>query len=533
MITKNKAKGNGSFYKILAANYVLFTCFVLLAFFTIYQGFGLLIRKIAPVPDVAGFIEAASEAEDGGLSRLEVSRYLGQDSLAELADEEGYVIFRQGFGKDREKYSQEELSCIQEYFSDYGFLAAELPEGSEGGSYMVTGLKYGENGEASVTGYVLLDQDRNVLSGSLFPRKESFTAEEFSYLKGLDETGRKIYKQSFTDGQGRDRIMVFHFREPSFKEFQIAYESWKYIWWFFIPAYVAVAALCIYFLNRKTKKLLAPFNQAIVSMKEGRTGQLEDYEGPEEFVEIAENFVRMESRLKKSSEERRRLLADISHDLKTPVTVIRGYATALKDQMIPPEEEKIYLETIVKKTEKISELLSAFHEYSKLDHPSMKPQLERADACEVCREYLAGKYQELELNGILLEADIPEQPIFCEIDKALFYRALDNLVQNSQAYGGPDITVFFSVKEEKGQAVISLGDNGAGISEELAEKIFQPFVTGDASRSGRHGSGLGMSIVKQIAALHGGDICLKRPPDPGCSIQFLITLPLSKTFTNL
>ncbi len=153
-------------------------------------------------------------------------------------------------------------------------------------------------------------------------------------------------------------------------------------------------------------------------------------------------------------------------------------------------------------------------------------QLKKEDLCEICREYFADKYQELEIGGFGLEAEIPEKPVFCEIDKKLFYRALDNLVQNCLAYAGKEAAIIFRIAQENGQAIISFGDNGKGIPADMAERIFQPFVTGDSSRSKSSGSGLGLSIVKQIVALHGGTIRLKVPPEAGYSTEFIIKLPL-------
>ena len=525
MNIKNK-KSRKSFYQILAVNYIIFTCLVLIAFFLIYQAYGLLVRKIAPIPDAVGFVENVEKKGEKALEGADVFRYLGEDSLAELVDEEGKVAVWQGTGARKAAYEEDALYCIQEYFSDAGFVAAELPKGSRGGSYLITRVEYGENGETSITGYRLLDDEGNALSGTLFARKDSFSQEELLYLKGFDEEGRRIYKYSFLDEQGAKWRLVMHFTEPTDGQLQTAYESWNYIWCFFIPIYLCIAGLCIYFLNRKTKNLLMPLNQAIVRLKEGKSGQLEDYQGPEEFMEIAENFDRMEKGLKRNNEERRRLLADISHDLKTPATVIRGYGTALRDGIVPEEEKDAYLDTIVKKADRIGELLSAFYEYSKLDHPDMKPQLKKEDLCEICREYFADKYQELEIGGFGLEAEIPEKPLFCEIDKKLFYRALDNLVQNCLAYAGKEATIIFRIVQENGQAIISFGDNGKGIPADMAERIFRPFVTGDSSRSKSGGSGLGLSIVKQIVALHGGTIRLEVPPEAGYSTEFIIKLPL-------
>ena len=509
----------------MAVYYIVFTVVVLCVFVGIYCGYSLLMETIAPIPDIAGFLEEAENTPDERFSTLKLDRYLGDGYAVQLIDGDGRELFQSGAELGDGDVPGDEWKYISEYISDTQYLTAELEDSLKGG-YLITRLKYQESGEASVSGYLLLNGDQTVISGTLFPGKTAFTAQEISWLRGTDQQGRRIYRHTYETPEGAVRHLIFRFFEPDYKTYQNIYRAWDYMWFLFIPAYLCAAVGCIYFLNRKTKKLLQPFNQAIVSFSKGQPGHLEHYQGPEEFAEIAENFIEMEQRLEKSSEDRRRLLADISHDLKTPITVIGGYAAALRDKMVPLQEEAIYLDTIVKKTQRVSQLLSAFHEYSKLDHPGMRADLRKEDIGAVCQEYLAERYQELELAGISLEAELPDNPLSCHLDRFLFCRALENLINNSMAYGGPGITVSVHLWEEGRQIFLLIGNNGPGISPKLADKIFVPFVTGDESRGTSHGSGLGLAIVHQIISLHGGTIQLADPPG-GEGAAFLISLPKS------
>ena len=515
----------GSFYRILALNYMIFTVIVLCVFVGIYSACSLLMEKVVPIPDVPGFLKQVEKTAEQELSTLDFQDYLGDGAAVQVVDNSGQVIFQRGENLQENRFQPGEWECISEYISDTQFLSAELEDLSGSGRSLITRLKYRESGEASVSGYLILDQEREVVSGTLFPGKKSFTPQELFWLRGADQQGRKIYRHTYETSEGDTLHLIFRFYEPDYAAYRDLYKSLDYLWLLFIPAYLCIAVCCIYFLNRTTKRLLRPFNQAIVSFSKGQPGGLENYRGPEEFAEIAENFIRMEKRLEKSSEDRRRLLADISHDLKTPITVIGGYAAAVRDKMVPPEEEKIYLDTIVKKTERVGQLLSAFHEYSKLDHPGMKADLKKEDIGSVCREYLAERYQELDLAGVVLEADLPETPLFCLLDRFLFCRALENLIHNSVTYGGSGITISVHLWEKETEIFLSVSDSGPGIPEELAEKIFMPFVTGDECRGNRCGSGLGLAIVQQIIGLHRGAIQLVTPSVDGRGAEFLISLP--------
>ena len=260
---------------------------------------------------------------------------------------------------------------------------------------------------------------------------------------------------------------------------------------------------------------------------------MESYRGPEEFAQIARNFLKLEKKLQESEEERRRLdrekrrlFADLSHDLKTPVTVISGYARALQDNMVPKQERQRYLGVIAKRAERLDELLQSFHEYSRLEHPRMQVKKSREDLCGIVRDYFAGRYQELELKGYFLKADLLEEPVWCGLDPGLFVRVLDNLVNNALKYNPKGTTLFVEVRRKGSRAELRIGDDGRGIEERPGESVFSPFVTGDDSRGGKHGSGLGLSIVREIVRLHGGTIRLEKEPTGGWSTEFVMEFAL-------
>ena len=221
--------------------------------------------------------------------------------------------------------------------------------------------------------------------------------------------------------------------------------------------------------------------------------------------------------------ERQRMIANISHDLKTPVTVIAGYVDALADGKIPPAEQSRYLAAIRSRTDALTQLINAFHEYSKVDHPQFTLQRRDLDLCEYLREYLAGQYDAIELAGFALEVSIPEEPCPCSLDPFQFGRALDNLIGNALRYNrlGTLLTVTLAV--EPGWALLTVADNGEGIPPQRAAAIFEPFVVGSDARSGG-GSGLGLSITRRLVELHGGTITLDNRPEEGAA--FLIRLPL-------
>ena len=539
MKIKNFKSRPGSLRGFLAVNYAEFTLLILAIAAAGSLGASLYLNKKAPVPDAEAFFEEGARKGDEGFESLDVEKYLGSGAGASLFDPDGRLAAQAG--AEGELPENEALDCIPDYDSNTRILAAELPgEGlteEEGkGGWLVTRVAYGEAGEPFVSGYALFDRNLRRTEGSLLEDREKLTEAELRYLQGKDSQGRDIYSRTYTDRQGRERQLVFFMPQWRFEAYVQAYEVLDQARWLFLPAYAAAAFFCIRQFGKKTGKLLTPLNTAIRNYSSGLPSGLEAYEGPREFEELADNFVQMEKRLQESEEERRRLdeekrrlLADVSHDLKTPLTVIQGYADALREGMVPEKDREMYLKVISQRTRRVNELLLSFHEYSKLDHPQVPVRLRREDICQAVREYIAGRWGEIELAGFEAEADIPDEPIFCDLDGALFCRALENIINNAMKYNPPGTRILIRVEKAELRVRVRVGDNGMGIPDDLKDRLFLPFATGDSARGGGHGSGLGLAISRRIAELHGGSIRLADPPSPGLSAEFVFDFPLGQS----
>ena len=303
---------------------------------------------------------------------------------------------------------------------------------------------------------------------------------------------------------------------------------------FDIGFYVLVLLAMALWLSRKVRRPLKRLEQGFTELAQRHDPQPIQCRGPREFEQICGAFNQLSAQLAESERQRKalednrqKLLADISHDLKTPITVIQGYAKAICDGLIPPEKQPEYLDTIYQKSNRLTGLIDTFHEYSKLEHRQFPLQIKRLDLCEVLREYLASKYNELELGGFVPGIEIPDEPIWCMLDKTAFLRVLENIVSNAVKHNPAGTALFFELQHQDGQAVLTLADNGVGIPPEIAGQIFEPFVVGDESRNTRQGSGLGLAISHKIVTAHGGTIQLVQPPQPGRSTQFRVTLPMA------
>lgn len=257
-----------------------------------------------------------------------------------------------------------------------------------------------------------------------------------------------------------------------------------------------------------------------------------NYKGAAEFQRVTESFNNMveiiesgERERAKLEEDKQRILSGLSHDLKTPVTVIRGFAKAIKDGLADKEDERKYLDIMIDKSDRLAELIDTLNEYYRLEHPDLAIEKKPVDLAETTRRYLAAKYGEFELNGCALETDIPDGPLIVSIDEKQFLRIYENLCGNVFKYNPDGTKVKFALRRDGENALVSVADSGIGIGEDIRETIFNPFVVGEESRNGR-GSGLGLAICRKIALLNDGTIELKKTPEEGYSLEFLIKLPL-------
>lgn len=197
---------------------------------------------------------------------------------------------------------------------------------------------------------------------------------------------------------------------------------------------------------------------------------------------------------------------DLSHDIKTPITTIRGFSAALYEGLIEDEEKKErYYKSIYNKAEHVGELVDDLFEFVKMDSTQYVLKLEKVDICEFVRQVVVNHYDEIEEKNLELIVKIPEEAINLNIDEKLFRRVISNLIQNAIKYNPKGTKIRVEVKEFKSYVIIEIADSGIGIKSELQDSVFDPFVRGDESRSS-DGSGLGLAIAKKIVENHCGEI---------------------------
>ena len=224
------------------------------------------------------------------------------------------------------------------------------------------------------------------------------------------------------------------------------------------------------------------------------------------FYHFVKKAIKAESR--RQTHELNLIYSYIAHDLKTPMTSVQGFSSALKDGKIRPDEQGEILDIIYRKSRYMNELIETLSDYSRLGTESYSLSLLKVNLCILIRDIAAVNYSEFENKGIELEIDIPDEAVYCMLDEKEFRRAVNNLVVNAYTHNVKGTTVLIKVHTENGTVFVTVADNGEKLPQELVETMFEPFVSGSASRESGKGSGLGLAISARVAQMHGGRLYL-------------------------
>ena len=278
---------------------------------------------------------------------------------------------------------------------------------------------------------------------------------------------------------------------------------------------------------------LVKLKKATQNIKEGNLDFVLDVEGNDEFSELCQDFEEMRRRLKESTEEKsliekenKELISNISHDLKTPITAVKGYVEGIMDGVADtPEKMDRYVRTIYNKTNEMDHLINELTFYSKIDTnriPYTFSKLNVEDYFGDCAEEVG---LELETRGIeLVYANYVEKDVLVIADGEQIRRVIHNLISNAIKYMDKSRGIIqIRVKDVGDFIQVEVEDNGKGIGPKDLPYIFDRFYRTDVSRnSSKGGSGIGLSIVKKILEDHGGKVWATSREGIGTIMYFVL-----------
>ena len=296
-----------------------------------------------------------------------------------------------------------------------------------------------------------------------------------------------------------------------------------------LVAAVIVGLLAIWIITKNLNKVIHIVNKfkngdysARINLKSG--GELKMLAGT--FNEMADTTVKNIEGLKGLERLRRELLANVSHDLRTPITSIYGYAETLllKTKENNPEEQERYLNIILQNTEKLKNLVDELFEFSKLEARQVKLNPEPFSIAELVQDVTAKYKIVADKKNISIATILPDDLPLIFADIALVDRAIQNLVDNAIKYTKEGGRISFEFRKVENAIEVNIKDTGCGIPEDDLPLIFDRYHKGTNNKEASAGFGLGLAIVKKIIELHQSIISVKSKINEGTTFSF--NLPL-------
>jgi signal transduction histidine kinase len=295
----------------------------------------------------------------------------------------------------------------------------------------------------------------------------------------------------------------------------------RYLLWGGLLA-VAVAALVTLFMSRRILSPAESLAQAARALSRGDFSQRVHVRSTDEFGELAIAFNAMAADLERTEQLRRNLVADVAHELRTPLSNIQGHLEAIRDGLLPAEPatlDSIYEEVLL-----LARLVEDLQELTLAEAGQLTLLRQPADVADIARRAASAAQPPAEARGLTIDTDLPGQPATAEVDPERIGQVLRNLLSNAIIHTSAGGCITVELKDEGHELRVTVADTGAGIPPDDLPYVFERFYRVDRSRvRATGGAGLGLTIAKRLVEAHGGTIGVESELGKGSRLTF--TLP--------
>ncbi len=286
------------------------------------------------------------------------------------------------------------------------------------------------------------------------------------------------------------------------------------------------AGLVLFLILRGVLKPLGRLTDAARAMAEGDFAvRVPETKSTREVEELSAAFNSMADELSEVEDSRREFVANVSHELRSPITAISGYIEGMRDGVIPPEEQDKYLGIVSDESKRLSRLIGELLALSRLEREDAALEYTDFDICDLLERVFLRRTGDLEKRGMDIDCDFNPEPCFVHADMARIDQVLVNLIDNAIKFTPDGGLITLRVRGENGLCTVTVADNGVGILPEDRPRIFERFFTADRAHTSGKGTGLGLSICQRILEMHGQRIRLL---DTEEGAAFAFTLALKK-----
>ena len=285
---------------------------------------------------------------------------------------------------------------------------------------------------------------------------------------------------------------------------------------------LVLSGVAVFLFVRSRLKPLHQLETAAASIAEGDFSvQVDEKKGDPELRELSGAFNTMTKKLQGVEAGRREFVANVSHELRSPITSIRGFAEGMADGVIPETEQPKYLRLVADESRRLSGLIEDLLALSRLEREDAKPEMTVFDVNEMLRRAVIRRMNDLEDKNIDVSCEFEEDACPVRADSDRIEQVVINLLDNAIKFTpeGGKITLESAVND--GTAEITVRDSGSGVAPEDRDKIFDRFFTADRAHTAGKGTGLGLSICKRIMEMHGQSIRLLETGE-GAAFRFTL-----------
>lgn len=288
---------------------------------------------------------------------------------------------------------------------------------------------------------------------------------------------------------------------------------------------IAIALLLIFFLSRRITSPIGALAKAARRLGRGDLSQRVQLRGEGEVSALAQAFNSMAAELEHAEQLRRNLVADVAHELRTPLSNIKGYLEAIRDGVIKPDAATI--RSLNEEAALLSGLVNELQELSIVEAGELKLVYQAEDMTNLIKQAVTPWQPQLAAKEISLSLDLPDNLPLAYIDWQRVQQVLQNLLENAVAHTGRGGTITVAAAKQGDWVEVSVSDTGEGIPAEDLPNIFERFYRVDRSRArATGGSGLGLTIARRLVEAHGGKITVKSKLGKGSRFSF--TLPIAE-----
>ena len=446
-----------------------------------------------------------------------------------------WVLFKNYFAKDRYE-TLDQVVGVTQRTAQYLVQQAELPEGDELDALSTKLEIIGESAEAYL---FFTDNDGRVMIASSPDKLESLTVPE-EMMEKIGTADADYYHVFGTLGgmlDGKSYITVSEMRnehgQPSGYLFLCSsgeqLTQFKQQFWSNFLLSACVMLLCASILTKILMRQLTDPLQKVTDAAQRFGGgdlsvRVEGVEGEGEVADLARTFNRMADNIQMNDNSRGQFMGNIAHELRTPMTTIKGFVDGILDGTIPPEMQNHYLQLVSEETGRLARLIQNMLDLSKLESGEYQVNARMFNIWETLTGVALAAEQRINDGMIELEGLTMDEKVLVYADPDLIHQVAYNLLDNAIKFTPAGGTIRFSVEKLGPEAEISIWNSGQGISPEALPYVFERFYKEDRSR-GLHarGSGLGLNICKVLVNLAGGQIRVESQQGEWC--RFVFTLP--------